>query len=105
LTDDVPWTQSEAESRFLELIAAAGLPAPRVNQLIDGMTVDCVWPDRRLIIEVDGWRWHRLRRDFENDRRRDARLQIAGWRVVRFTAARIRDDPEALIGELRALLA
>lgn len=39
----------------------------------------------RLVIELDGWRYHRDRDSFEEDRRRDARLAVLGYRVLRFT--------------------
>lgn len=39
----------------------------------------------RLVIELDGWRYHRDRDSFEEDRRRDARLTVLGYRVLRFT--------------------
>jgi very-short-patch-repair endonuclease len=50
-----------------------------------GHEVDFHWPDHRLIVETDGWRFHRHRRRFESDRARDAQLQAAGWTVLRFT--------------------
>ena len=47
--------------------------------------VDAYSPDCRLIIEVDGRRWHTRERDFVNDRRRD-NLAVANDHVVlRFT--------------------
>jgi very-short-patch-repair endonuclease len=48
-----------------------------------------VWRDRRLIVEVDGYAYHRSPQAFEDDRERDVRLQVAGWRVLRFTWTQI----------------
>jgi very-short-patch-repair endonuclease len=104
LRDDLPWTHSQTEHRFLELIAAAGLPAPRTNVLIDGDTVDCMWPAQRLVIEVDAFRTHGSRPRFETNRRRDIRLQIAGWRVVRVAGERVWEAPGALMADIAALL-
>ena len=39
----------------------------------------------RLVIEVDGRRFHETEEAFERDRDRDARLSIRGYRVLRFT--------------------
>lgn len=105
LSDEAPWTQSELERRFLELIRAAGLPEPQVNVVVYGVVVDFYWPDHNLVAEVDGYKFHGTRRSFEDDRRKDAKLQIAGVRVVRFTYARVFHEPRALERDLRRLLA
>jgi len=39
----------------------------------------------RLVIELDGWEFHSSREQFEEDRRRDAKLAELGYRVLRFT--------------------
>jgi very-short-patch-repair endonuclease len=85
-------TRSELEERFLELVAAAGLPRPRVNTRVEGLEVDFFWPAARLVVEVDGRRHHLTPAAFERDRRRDALLQTAGHRVLRFTYRQIVDD-------------
>jgi very-short-patch-repair endonuclease len=56
-------------------------------------------------VEIDGWRYHGTRQAFERDRRKDAALQAAGYRVVRITYRRLRDEPIALSAQLGALLA
>ncbi len=52
---------------------------------MEGIEVDFVWRDRRLIVEVDGYAFHRSPAAFERDRERDVLLQTRGWRVMRFT--------------------
>lgn len=42
---------------------------------------------------------------FERDRRRDQRLLVAGWRVVRFTGRQISEEPDRVVSTVRALLA
>jgi very-short-patch-repair endonuclease len=105
LGDTVPRAHQGLEQRFLELIRAAGLPEPLVNHLVEGYEVDFHWPAPRVIVETDGWRWHQGRRAFEADRRRDAALLAAGWRVLRITNERLLHEPDAVVAELRALLA
>jgi very-short-patch-repair endonuclease len=39
-----------------------------------------------LIVELDGYAYHRTRKSFERDRRRDAALLTAGYRTLRVTA-------------------
>ena len=77
---------------------------PRVNEMVLGYEVDFHWPDARLIVETDGWAAHGRRTAFEEDRVRDARLTVAGWRVVRFTRYRIVWWREEVGDQLEALL-
>lgn len=97
-------TRSEAEARLLALIRAAELPAPRTNTIVLGFEVDLLWPSQRLIIEVDGFAFHSTRRAFERDRVRDARLQAAGFRVIRVTWRQIVDTPHAVAARIAAAL-
>jgi very-short-patch-repair endonuclease len=105
LEDDPPWLQSKLERDFHELLRSGHVPLPRTNVLVDGELVDCVWPPEMLIVEVDSYGYHRGRRQFEDDRRRDAKLQTAGWRVIRVTEDRMSRGAAALLTEIRQLLA
>jgi very-short-patch-repair endonuclease len=78
-------TRSEMERRFLRLCREHDLERPEVNAVIDGYLVDFVWRDARLIVEVDGYRYHRSPRKFESDREQDVTLAGKGWRTLRFT--------------------
>ena len=99
-----PFTRSDLEGDFLDFCVRAGLPRPEANVLVAGFEVDAVWRDRRLIVELDGFEFHRTRAAFERDRVRDAELQLAGYRVVRITARRLRGDAGAVAAFLHALL-
>ena len=77
------FTRSAAERMLRELIRAANLPRPRFNARLAGYEVDAVWPDRRLVVEVDGYAYHGHRAQFERDRRKDLALTAAGYRVIR----------------------
>lgn len=87
-------TRSELERRALALIRDHGLPAPEVNARLLGLEVDLHWPDRGLVVELDGHAFHTTPAEFERDRRRDAELTAAGHRVVRFTWRHLEDEPE-----------
>jgi very-short-patch-repair endonuclease len=104
LTDEAPLTQSGLERRFLELVRAAGLPEPQSNVTVAGFVVDFYWAQQRLIVEVDGYGHHRSRSAFEADRRKDLRLSLAGFRVVRVRNERIVHEAEQLIIELAGLI-
>jgi very-short-patch-repair endonuclease len=86
-------TRSGGERAMLKLIRAAGLPAPRTNVVIAGFTADFVWPEERLIVEVDGYPFHGHRAAFERDHRRDIVHKNAGYEVLRFTARQLDEEP------------
>ena len=99
-----PPVRSVLERRFLELCAAGAIPAPQVDVPLHGFLVDFFWPGAKLIVETDGARVHSTRATFEADRRRDAELTAAGYRVVRFTWRQVTEDPAAVVRVLRRLL-
>jgi hypothetical protein len=97
-------TRSELEERFLALVADAGLPRPEVNAVVAGHEVDFLWRRHCLVVETDGAATHLTPTAFEADRRRDAALQVAGFRVVRFTWRQITDDSRRVVEVVCALL-
>jgi very-short-patch-repair endonuclease len=98
-------TRSWGERRILSLIRQAGLPVPETNYPMFDYVLDAYWPEQRLVVEVDGYEFHGDRRSFESDRARDATLVAAGYRVIRFTAIQLRDEPLLVISRLAAALA
>ncbi len=97
-------TRSEAEERFLALVRAAELPPPEANVRIGPHEVDFLWPDQRLVVEIDGFQYHSSRATFERDRRRDADLAAQGYRVIRVTWRLMVDRPEAAVARIAAAL-
>ena len=57
------------------------------------------------MIETDGWESHGTRQAFERDRRRDERLKLAGYDLLRFTRRRIVADPGGVTRTVAQLLA
>jgi predicted transcriptional regulator of viral defense system len=102
-------TKRELEARFAAVLDAHGVPAPRRNAdvAVRGrfFNVDCLWRRERVAVELDGREVHGTHRAFENDRQRDRLLVVDGWRVMRVTWAQLRDEPEAVIEDLKQLLA
>jgi very-short-patch-repair endonuclease/predicted transcriptional regulator of viral defense system len=96
-------TRSKLERDFRALIAAAGLPEPRYNVLVAGLTVDVFWPQWKLVVELDGRPYHANPRAFETDRIRDARLQKVDLRVLRVTGQRLDNEPGAVVEDILAL--
>lgn len=101
-------TRSELEAVFLDFLSARALRRPLTNQLIEvggeRLEVDCLWPEERLIVELDGRAAHDDPRSFEADRRRDALLAAAGYTVYRLTWRRLHEEPGAVADELKSLL-
>ena len=100
-----PAARSELERLFVDLCHEHGIPRPFVNIMVEGYEVDMCWPEARLVVEIDGHRFHGTRTAFERDRARDATLQVAGYRVIRLTHRRLISDPARVAAEVRALLA
>ena len=98
-------TRSVAESRFLALLRAAEIEPPRTNAPLEGYEVDFFWPGARLVVEIDGRAYHGSSAMFERDRRRDAAMIGAGYRVQRFTWHQLTDKPEVVLVRVAQALA
>ena len=72
--------------------------------LVEGERVDAVWGRRRVIVEVDGYGYHRGKRQFGIDRRRDRKLQLAGYQVLRYTYDDLDHDAATVAAEIRDAL-
>ncbi|HET9104406.1 MAG TPA: DUF559 domain-containing protein [Solirubrobacteraceae bacterium] len=98
-------TRSEAERRFLRLIAHADLPRPEVNAHVAGLEVDFIWRSERLVVEIDGYRYHSGRANWEHDHLRDQRLTAAGLRVMRISWHQLTRTPLAVAARVALALA
>lgn len=101
---DPPWTQSELQRAMLALIRENGLPEPKTEVPLGAYRVDLYWPEHRLALELDGYEFHKGRKVFRSDRRKDGKLKIKGIDVFRVTEDRIRYEPDELLGDVTALL-
>jgi uncharacterized protein DUF559/putative AbiEi antitoxin of type IV toxin-antitoxin system len=98
-------TRSELEAMFLALVRRAGLPEPDANSSLDapdhpGLEPDFYWRQHRLVVETDGWETHGTKSAFRTDRRKDAALTAAGYRVMRFTYDDVVYEPDTVIARL-----
>jgi very-short-patch-repair endonuclease len=100
--------KSRFEERFAPFLRRHDLPRARYNQWIlvgqKRFQVDCLWPNERQIVELDGWQGHKTRTAFREDRARDRRLRVAGYGVTRLTWNQLEDEPESVASDLRVLL-
>jgi very-short-patch-repair endonuclease len=96
--------RTRLEDRLLALCREHCLPAPHTNVEVLGREVDAFWPEAKLTVEADSWAFHRHRAAFEDDRARDAKMQVEGYRVLRLTHRRMKREPDEVAAELRRLL-
>lgn len=97
-------TRSPLEVAFLQLCDDHDLPTPLTNTIVAGFLVDFFWPDARLVVETDGFAFHRTRTAFDADRERDQQLALHGCRVVRFTYTQVTRQRRETARRLRVLL-
>ena len=97
-------TRSDLEIQFLDFCRAHGIPEPAMNLWVEGQEVDAVWLDRRVVVELDSWEFHRTRGAFERDRVRSEKLQVAEFKPLRVTDRRMETEPRALRDHLLSLL-
>jgi very-short-patch-repair endonuclease len=71
--------------------------------LVNPIRVDLVWWAERCVVEIDGPE-HRAAVAFEADRRRDVRLQLDGYAVLRFTNSQVGHDLEAVVSQIQQLI-
>jgi very-short-patch-repair endonuclease len=97
-------TLSALERTFLKRLEEAGLPLPVTNRSASGRRVDCRWPEQRLTVELDSYRYHRSRHAWEQDRRREREARARGDDFCRFTHDDVFETPSEMLSELRGLL-
>ena len=96
---------SMLEARFAELAKAFDLPAMQHHAVVIGYEVDFLVIGTNVVIECDGFDFHgRNHEQFERDRRRDAELTAAGYRVIRVTWGMVCDRPASVARTIRAAL-
>jgi very-short-patch-repair endonuclease len=86
-------TRSPFEDDFLAFIANHGLPTPQINVRLNGREVDAFFPEANLIVECDGWEFHKDQDAFRDDRERDAENLKHGLTTMRLTKDRLELTP------------
>jgi very-short-patch-repair endonuclease len=105
--DGRPLGSSPLEVRLVRVIRRHRLPQPLSQYPIElghrRWVLDFAYPDKRLAIETDGYRWHSSRERFETDRTKGNALTLDGWRVLRLTHHHLLNESE-VVRHLRGLL-
>lgn len=100
---DVHVALSKLERLFLALVREAGVPLPKANKPAGGRRVDCRWPEYRLTVELDSYRYHGSRHAWEQDRRREREARARGDEFRRYTWWDV-EHPRLMLRDLRSLL-
>ncbi len=100
---DEPVLLSFLERRFRRLLREAGLPLPVTNRPAGGRRIDARWPEHRLTVELDSYRFHGSRHAWERDRRREREARARGDDFRRFTFGDV-EEPRAMLAELSSVL-
>jgi len=98
-------TESWLEREALRVLTAAGIPAPLCQERIAPRgafvaRVDFLYPDRRLVIEVSGYRFHRTKAQTIADAERRRALTLAGYTVLEYTYDDVVKRPAAMVAEV-----
>jgi very-short-patch-repair endonuclease len=97
-------TRSPLEELFVELCERHQLPLPNVNVTIEGFLVDALWPEHRLVVELDGTQAHATPARLETDRTRELTLRRAGYTVNRYSWRQVTAQPQLVAADVRAAL-
>ncbi|MEX2449023.1 MAG: type IV toxin-antitoxin system AbiEi family antitoxin domain-containing protein [Solirubrobacterales bacterium] len=98
------FTRSELEREFLRLIEQVGLPPASTAFVVAGYELDIYWPELRFGVEIDVYATHGGHESFEQDRRRDEDLKLAGVELTRVTGRRLEREPRQVVDRIRRLL-
>ena len=97
-------TASHLEDLFLAFIKKHGLPTPVINYNLRRKQSDAYFPEHNLIVELDGWEYHKDHQAFEDDRERDAENLLHGTPTIRITDTRLTTDDDREATRLQQIL-
>jgi hypothetical protein len=95
------------EQAAVRVLTKAGIAAPvrNFNIKVGGRTrvIDLAWPEWKVGVEADSWRYHSNPGDWGRTRVRDRSIQATGWRLIPCVPADTR-RPAELIEAVKATL-
>jgi very-short-patch-repair endonuclease len=95
--------KSQLERRFRRLLMKRGIELPLRNEELGPWTVDCLWPDQRVVVELDG-RQHERPHQADSDDDRDLWLRRHGYAARRYGQRQIDERPDDVVADLLAAL-
>ena len=91
--------KSRLERRFRALLVRRGIELPSRNEEIGPWTVDCVWPERRVVVELDG-RQHERPHQADADDDRDLWLRRHRYVARRYGRRQVDERPNDVVADL-----
>jgi very-short-patch-repair endonuclease len=91
--------KSRLERRFRNLLISHGIELPQRNQDVGPWTVDCLWAQRRVVVELDG-RQHERPHQADCDDDRDLWLRRHRYIARRYGKRQIEQRPDEVIADL-----
>ncbi len=95
-------SDDELELLFHPLAREAGLPLAESKVLVNGFEVDFFWPDLGLVVETDGWRYHRTPSAQTRDALRFQLHTASGLTPIRFSHWQVKHEPDHVVAILGA---
>jgi very-short-patch-repair endonuclease len=91
--------KSNLERRFRALLIQHRIELPLRNEPLGPWTIDCLWPDRRVAVELDG-RQHDRPHQADRDDDRDLWLRRHGYIARRYGDRQVKTRPDDVIEDL-----
>lgn len=107
------WTTGEmaeqvAEMRMVRRLLAGELPKPVLQYMVHDVKdrfvarLDAAYPEEKVGLEMNGFRWHGSPRRFALDPQRTRRLAALGWLILPCTPVDLAGDGRELAEQVRA---
>jgi hypothetical protein len=87
-------SDQELELLFRPIAASAGVPVELTKVILDDFEVDFFWPSLGLVVETDGWRYHRTPSAQSRDALRFQLHTASGLTPIRFSHWQVKHEPE-----------
>jgi very-short-patch-repair endonuclease len=91
--------KSRLERRFRELLIQHGIELPERNACVGPWTVDCLWREQRVVVELDG-RQHERPHQADSDDDRDLWMRRHGYVARRYGKRQIEQRSDEVIADL-----
>ena len=90
---------SQIEEHLFDAFKELGLK-PELQYHVKVFRLDMAFPDIKIAIECDGWKFHTGEHNWRKDRYRQKRIEEEGWKFERFQGWLIHRYPIACAGKV-----
>jgi hypothetical protein len=104
ISGDTPLILSKLEKGCLRRLRGDRRPLPKTNRHAGAHYVDCRWPEHKLPVELDTYRFHSSRYAWEQDYRRERDARARGDEFRRYTWTDVFEEPDPMLADLRRLI-